>query len=247
MTAIGPARGGVALDRLKRLLAEYDAAALDLLEAESALFRSLFGSGGVAELRQRIEAYAFDDAAAWLEAAVEQTGLASEDGHPVPSMSMTAAIDDPQAVQQAIDRLHHYLTDCDIAAVDHLEANSELIRARVSREAFVELEQRIQAFDLTRRERCSMPALSPAHPRPISLRSPAPAAPMYSSITPKAISSRHCAMRPAASASMSSTIAWVPNSEPALRALAWQGRFLVVGFAAGKIQAAAQPAAAQRL
>ena len=42
--------------------------------------------------------------------------------------------------------LRQYLADWDAAAVDHLEANRELVRARFSREAFAELEQRIKAF-----------------------------------------------------------------------------------------------------
>ena len=104
------------------------------------------GAGGVPGLRQRIEAYAFDDAAAWLDVEVGQTGSEYELGHPVPSTSTAAATDNPQAVQLAIDRLHQYLTDCDAAAVDHLETNRELVRAWFSREAFAELEQRIQAF-----------------------------------------------------------------------------------------------------
>jgi len=135
-----------AIDQLKTYLRDFDAAALDLLEAESALFHSLLGPEAFAGLRQRIEAYAFDDAAAWLDVEVGQTGSEYELGHPVPSTSTAAATDNPQAVQLAIDRLHQYLTDCDAAAVDHLETNRELVRAWFSREAFAELEQRIQAF-----------------------------------------------------------------------------------------------------
>ena len=77
---------------------------------------------------------------------MRQSGLESEHGHAAPSTATAAATDDPQAVQQAIDQLRQYLTDCDAAAVDHLEANRELVRARFSPEAFAELEQRIKAF-----------------------------------------------------------------------------------------------------
>jgi HPt (histidine-containing phosphotransfer) domain-containing protein len=140
------AHGRAAVERLSRHLVEYDAAALDQLESERALFTLMFGPEAFAELRQRIEAYAFDEAAALLDVAARQSGLASDNGHSAPSPSTATATDDRHAVQQAIDQLRRYLADWDAAAVDHLEANRELIRARFSREAFAELEQRIKSF-----------------------------------------------------------------------------------------------------
>ena len=95
---------------------------------------------------QHVEAYELDEAAAWLALTLRQRGLDAENGHAAPSASGAGAADDPQATQQAVDRLHQYLTDSDVAAIDHVEANRELLRARFSREAFAELEQRINAF-----------------------------------------------------------------------------------------------------
>ena len=146
ITPLETARGRAVIEQLKHYLAELDVAALDLLEAESALFTSMLGAESFAELRQRIEAYAFDDAGAWLNAAAPQSPLESQHGHPAPSTAAIAQSDDPQAVQQAIDQLRRYLTDWDAAAVDHLEANRELVRGRFSPEAFAEFEQRIKAF-----------------------------------------------------------------------------------------------------
>jgi len=146
MTALETARGRAAIEQLKCYLTELDVAALDLLESETALFTAMLGPETFAELRQRIEAYAFDDAAAWLNVAARQSPLASEHGHHAPSTATIAESDDPQAVQQAIDQLRRYLTDWDAAAVDHLEAKRELVRGRFSPEAFAELEQRIKAF-----------------------------------------------------------------------------------------------------
>jgi hypothetical protein len=146
VATIEPSRGRAAIEQLTRYLAEYDAAALDLLEAETALFSSLLGPEAFAELRRLTEAYAFDEAAARLDVAVRQSGLDTEHGHAALSTATAAATDNPQAVQQAIDHLRRYLTDCDAAAVDHFEANRELIRARFSSEAFAELERRIQTF-----------------------------------------------------------------------------------------------------
>jgi hypothetical protein len=146
MTALETTRGRSAIEQLKRYLTELDVAALDLLEAESALFTAMLGPEAFAELRQRIEGYAFDDAGAWLNAAAPQSTLQSEPGQPAPSTATIAESDDPQAAQQAIDQLRRYLTDWDAAAVDHLEANRELVRGRFSPEAFAELEQRVKAF-----------------------------------------------------------------------------------------------------
>jgi HPt (histidine-containing phosphotransfer) domain-containing protein len=146
VTTIEPARGRAAIEQLKQHLVEYDAAALDLLEAESALFSSLLGPEAFAELRQRVEAYAFDEAAVLLDAAARQSELEIEHDDSAPSTGTAATTDDPHAVQRAIDQLHEYLADWDAVAVDYLEANRELVRARFSREAFAELEQRIKAF-----------------------------------------------------------------------------------------------------
>ena len=104
------------------------------------------GSAAFVELRQRIEAACVRRRRGPARRGGAADGLEPENDHPAPSTSTAAATDDPQAVQQAIDQLRHYLNEWDAAAVDHLEANRELVRARFSREAFAELEQRIKAF-----------------------------------------------------------------------------------------------------
>src|SRR5262249_13822885 len=143
--AIESSRGRAAIRQLRRYLEEYDTTALDLLEDEGGLLRSLLGPEAFAELRQHVETYAFDEATARLDAAARQHGLDADDDRAPPSTS-TAATDDPEAIQQAIDLLYQYLTNCDVAAMDYLEANRELVRARLSREALAELEQHIKAF-----------------------------------------------------------------------------------------------------
>jgi hypothetical protein len=42
--------------------------------------------------------------------------------------------------------MRQYLTDCDVAAVDHLAAHHEVFRARFAPEAFATFEQRVTSF-----------------------------------------------------------------------------------------------------
>ncbi|HEY7065905.1 MAG TPA: response regulator [Chloroflexota bacterium] len=136
----------VAIEQMRTYLAEFDAAAVELLDAQSAVFRALFAPGAFAEFHHHIETYAFDEALAQLDAAVRQGAVMPFSGQEFPSAAAVAEANDPGAAQQAVARMRQYLTDCDVAAVDHLAAHHEVFRARFAPEAFATFEQRVTSF-----------------------------------------------------------------------------------------------------
>jgi PAS domain S-box-containing protein len=143
-TSLDPAALWPVVEQMRAYLASFDAAASDHLEANWELFQALFAPEELTEFRQQLEVYAFDEAAAQLDAALQKSGP-GRDG-PASVAATAVATGDAQAVQQAIDQLRRYLADWDAAAVDYFDTHRELVRTRFSAQAFAELEQRIKAF-----------------------------------------------------------------------------------------------------
>jgi two-component system sensor histidine kinase/response regulator len=70
-----PAQLKAALEKLSALLSDSDAAAIDLLEAEGPVLRTLFDTAGFARFTKLITAYAFDDALEALRGAARDKGV----------------------------------------------------------------------------------------------------------------------------------------------------------------------------
>jgi hypothetical protein len=143
---IDAAQMHAAIAQMRTYLAEFDAAAVDYLDAQSALFRTLFPPAAFAEFQHSLETYAFAEAMDLLDAAVRQDDVVSYSSQAFPSAPVAAGTVDPQVAQQAIAQMRRYLADWDVTAVDYLAAHPELFRARFSPEAFAEFERRVTSF-----------------------------------------------------------------------------------------------------
>jgi CheY-like chemotaxis protein len=135
-----------AIQQMQQYLAEFDAAAVDYLDAQSALFRALFPPAAFAEFQHSVETYAFAEAMARLDEAGRQDDVVSYSSQAFPSAPVAAETVDPQVAQQAIAQMRQHLADWDVAAVDHLAAHRAFFRARFSPEAFAEFERRVTSF-----------------------------------------------------------------------------------------------------
>jgi hypothetical protein len=68
---IDPAESKLVIEQMTRHLAEFDAAATDCLEANRAVFASIFAGDDFAKFEQQIHGYAFGEALAQLEQAAQ--------------------------------------------------------------------------------------------------------------------------------------------------------------------------------
>jgi hypothetical protein len=129
-------------------LADFDAAAVDHLEANRALFQSLFTPDALARFQARVEAFAFEEAQAQLAAALDclpaETAVSAPASAPRDEIA-AESYDEVQA-RAAVERLHTYLAEFDPTAVDYLDAQSPVLRALFPPGAFAEFHHNVETY-----------------------------------------------------------------------------------------------------